>query len=199
MTPPAVGSLVVLDLEGQEVVGEVARVTPDQVAVLVKIPHDTASMFPPTGSVTWPDGRVQDFSRSQARAVTLVEVVLPLSEADAGGRLAEIHLKRRVAVDVRDLEGRLVANGHTFTLSTAGAKLDLKRPLAPSTRYRVAMYLPDGLLKLDVQALQNDASGKAIVTFQDVSAPSRERLNHFLKEGLRILKARRKGPEGPNG
>lgn len=190
---PAVGSLVVVSLEGQEVVGEVVASDPTHATVAVRIPHDVAEVFPPDGTVTWDDGRVQPWRRAQASAVTVVELRLPLSDLGPLEPRAEVHLKRRVAVDVRSRAGgQLVAAGHTQTLSRAGARLELKRPLRVDERYRLACYLPDGLLKLDAVVLRSDAE-KTLVAFRDVTPEAQSQLDRFLREGLTGLRRLRGG------
>lgn len=191
---PAIGSLAVVSLDGQEVVGEVVACDEAHATVAVRIPHDVAEVFPSEGTVTWDDGRVQPWRRAQASAVTVVELRLPLSALGSDEARAEIHLKRRVAVDVRSRAGaRLVAAGHTQTLSRAGGKLELRRPLQVDERYRLAFYLPDGLLKLDAVVLRSDAA-KTLVAFRDVSPEAEAQLDRFLREGLTGLRRLRGNP-----
>ncbi|HEY9900155.1 MAG TPA: PilZ domain-containing protein [Pantanalinema sp.] len=191
---PALGSLAVVSLDGQEVVGEVVACDETHATVAVRIPHDVAEVFPLEGTVTWDDGRVQPWRRAQASAVTVVELRLPLAALGPQEPRAEVHLKRRVAVDVRSrADGQLVAAGHTQTLSRAGAKLVLKRALRPDQRYRLALYLPDGLLKLDAVVLRADAA-KTLVAFRDVSPEAEAQLDRFLREGLTALRRLRETP-----
>ncbi|MNX80886.1 PilZ domain protein [compost metagenome] len=191
---PAVGSLAVVTLGAQDVVGEVVACDQTHATVAVRIPHDVAEVFPEEGTVTWDDGRMQPWRRAQASAVTVVELRLPLAALGAQEPRAEIHLKRRVAVDVRSRhDGHLVASGHTQTLSRAGGKLSLKRPIQPDERYRLSLYLPEGLLKLDAVVIRSDAD-KTLVAFRDVSPEAEAQLDRFLREGLTSLRRLRQAP-----
>ncbi|MBO9542434.1 PilZ domain-containing protein [bacterium] len=191
---PAVGSLAVVTLDGQDVVGEVVACDQTHATVAVRIPHDVAEVFPAEGTVTWDDGRMQPWRRAQASATTVVELRLPLAALGAQEPRAEINLKRRVAVDVRSRTGgHLLASGHTQTLSRAGGKLSLKRALQSDERYRLSLYLPEGLLKLDAVIIRSDAD-KTLVAFRDVSPEAEAQLDRFLREGLVALRRLRQTP-----
>ncbi|HEY9855683.1 MAG TPA: PilZ domain-containing protein [Stenomitos sp.] len=191
MAAPRPGSLAVVSWEGEEVVGEVVRVDATHATVAIRIPHDIAAILPPEGRITWANGRQQSFRRGQATAVTVVEIAVPLAELKEEGR-AEVHLVRRVAVDVRSVpEGRLVATGHTQTLSGAGARLELNRPLKPDERVRLSLFLPEGVVKLDALVLRSD-QGPVLVTFQDMSDVVRQELERYLRESVDALRRRAK-------
>lgn len=194
MKAPRPGSLAVVTWEGEEVVGEVVRVDATHATVAIRIPHDVASMLPPQGRITWADGRQQPFLRGQASAVTVVEIAVPLAELASESR-AEVHLRRRVAVDVRSIpEGRLLASGHTQTLSGAGARLELNRPLKADERVRLSLLLPEGVVKLEAKVLRSD-DGPALVTFQDVSDSVRSQLERYLRESVDALRQKRRPSE----
>lgn len=193
MAAPRPGSLAVVTWQGEEVAGEVVRVDAAHAVVAVRIPHDSPSLIPSLGSVVWADGREQAFTRAQATAMTVIEISLPLIEVEAPEGRAEVHVRRRVALDVRDpRDGRLVATGHTRTLSGAGGRIEVNRPLQTHERYRLALYLPDGLAKLDAVVLNGDAVGNAVVTFLDASPGVQEQLDRYVSESLRALRRRRK-------
>lgn len=193
MAPPRPGSLAVVTWEGEEVAGEVIRVDATHAVVAVRIPHDSPTLIPRTGSVVWADGREQAFTRAQATAMTVIEITLPLIEVESPEGRAEVHVRRRVALDVRDpRNGRLVATGHTRTLSGAGGRIEVNRPLQTHERYRLALYLPDGLAKVDAVVLNGDSQGHAIVTFLDVAPAVQEQLDRYVRESLRALRRRRK-------
>lgn len=194
MAAPRPGSLAIVAWQGEEVVGEVVRVDATHATVAIRIPHDVAAMLPPEGRITWADGREQKFLRGQATAVTVVEIAVPLSELAAESR-AEVHLRRRVAVDVRSVpEGRLLASGHTQTLSGAGARLELNRPLKADERVRLSLFLPEGVVKVEARALRSD-QGPTLVTFQDVSDAVREELDRYLRESVDALRRHRRPSE----
>lgn len=189
MGAPVPGSLAIVAWQGEEVVGEVLRVDATHATVAIRIPHDAASMLPPEGVITWADGRQQHFQRAQATAVTVVEIAVPLSDLAPESR-QEVHLRRRVAVDVRSHpEGRLLASGHTQTLSGAGARLDLNRPLKAGERIRLSLFLPEGVVKIEAQALHSE-QGPTIVTFKDVSDVVRAELERYLRDSVDALRRR---------
>lgn len=189
MRAPVPGSLAIVTWQGEEVVGEVLRVDATHATVAIRIPHDAASMLPPEGVITWADGRQQPFLRAQATAVTVVEISVPLAGLAAESR-AEVHLRRRVAVDVRGLpEGRLLASGHTQTLSGAGARLELNRPLKADERVRLSLFLPEGVVKIEALVLRSE-QGPALVTFKDVSDAVRSELERYLRESVDALRRR---------
>ncbi len=191
MATPKPGSLAVVSWQGEEVVGEVVRVDATHATVAIRIPHDAASMLPPEGRITWADGRQQPFLRAQATAVTVVEIAVPLEELAPEGR-AEVHLRRRVAVDVRSIpEGRLLASGHTQTLSGAGARLELNRPLTPDDRVRLSLFLPEGVIKLEAKVLRSE-DGPSLVTFRDVSDTVRAQLERYLRESVDAVRRQRR-------
>lgn len=193
MGVPRPGSLAVVAWQGEEVVGEVLRVDATHATVAIRIPHDAAAMLPPEGRITWADGREQTFLRAQAKAVTVVEIAVPLSELPAEAR-AEVHLRRRVAVDVRSVpEGRLLASGHTQTLSGAGARLELNRALKGG-RVRLSLFLPEGVVKLDARVLAGD-QGPTLATFQDVSDAVRAELERYLRESVDALRRHRRASD----
>lgn len=192
MRAPVPGSLAIVAWQGEEVVGEVLRVDASHATVAIRIPHDAASMLPPEGVITWADGRQQPFLRGQATATTVVEIVVPLSDLAPESR-SEVHLRRRVAVDVRSHpEGRLLASGHTQTLSGGGAHLELNRPLKVDERVRLSLFLPEGVVKLEARVLRSEP---AIVTFQDVSDAVRAELERYLRESADALRRRRKAAD----
>lgn len=194
MAAPVPGSLAIVAWQGEEVVGEVLRVDATHATVAIRIPHDAAAMLPPEGLITWADGRQQRFLRAQATAVTVVEIAVPLSELVEESR-AEVHLRRRVAVDVRSVpEGRLLASGHTQTLSGAGARLELNRPLKPDERIRLSLFLPEGVVKVEARALRSDP-GATLVTFQEVADTVRAQLERYLRESVDAVRRQRKASD----
>lgn len=185
-----VGTLATVVIEGQELAGEVMRVEGNLAYVAVRIPHARHALFPAGGQVLWPDGREQPFAPTDATATTVVEIALPLLQEEVR---AEVQLRRKLAVDVRTPDQKLVASGHTRTCSASGAKLDLNRPLVVGERYRLGLYLPEGVLKLAALVLRNDPAGRAIVTFQELTPAQRQALESFVAAGLAGVRQQRGG------